>query len=316
MPFFQSVQVKMSSGNGTGMQSLERVQSASYNYSVPRADVGQLGRFKMLNQRPVINYTPVSFSIDAVKSSKEIETNLGLLNTTGVGIAIGKANGLNISDFGVRNLEFYNSNPSASTNFDKHTILSGCLNSYSVSAAVNEPAKVSFNGEAFDVRIENNTEAVTNTNLATAIVRGQDVSITGIQFSGFGLTGFRPNNFSLNLSFGRQAVGYFGQKFPERPVTNVGATLSMNGFYEGANPLSGLSTLDCGFPLTGSIFLTLVPSCSGGGLATTYQCVNPYLDSFNFGATIGSFTSIDLGLSIPISVNPAEAADGSNLIIT
>lgn len=315
MPFFQSVQVQMSSGVGTGMQSIQRVQSASYNYSVPRADIGQLGRFKMLNQRPVVNYTPVSFSIEGIKSTKEIETNWGLLNPTGVGVVIGKANGFNIGDYGVRNIEFTNSSPNASVNFDKHTILSGCLNSYSVNAAVNEPARVSFNGEAFDVKIESDSSAKIDTNISTSIVRGQDVLITGIQFSGFGVTGFKPQNFALNLSFGRQAVGYFGQKFPERPVTNVGATVSLNGFYEGSNPLSSLSTLDCGHPLTGTIFLTLVPSCSGGA-ATTYQCVNPYLDSFNFGASMGSFTSMDLGLSIPISSNPTEISDGSNLIIT
>jgi len=317
MPFYQSLYVKMSSGiNGTVMQSVERVQGATVNYSIPRADIGVLGRFKQLNNRPVINYTPISYSVDAVKSSREIELNLGLINTTGVGIALGRTNGSLVSGYGTRNFEFLNS-ASNSENYDsKITVYSGCLNSYSVSVSIGEPAKVSFNGEGLDIKIEPFTSAKDDSNFSSSIVRPQDVSITGIQFSGVGITGLNVQTFSLNLNYGRQAVGYLGRKFPDRPITSIGASVSVNGFLEGFSPINNLSHLDCGAPLTGSIFVTLIPSCSGADAATTYEITNSYIDSVNIGASVGSFTSVDLALSLPIGVSSSEASNGSNLKIT
>jgi len=317
MPYYQSTQVKMSSGTaGTTFQTVERVQSATVGYQIPRVDVSQIGRFSPLKERPVINYTPVSFSVEAVKSSKEIETNFGLVNTTGIGILLGKTDGSSVAGFGARNFEFLNSQANAATYENKLTILSGCLNSYSVSANVGDFARVSFNGEGLDLRVENFTGTKENIAVPTALVRSQDVSISGIQVSGAGLTGFSPQSFNLSVNFTRQAVALFGQKFPTRPMTAIAASLSMNGFLEGINPLSGLSHFDCGNALTGSIFITLVPSCSGASAATTYRVVNPYIDSFNLGSSVGAYTSAELNMSLPISIDASEAADSSNLIIT
>jgi hypothetical protein len=316
MPFFQSQHVKISTGNGEGFQSIERIQSATWGFQIPRADISNLGRFKPLNERPVINYTPISYSIDAIKSSREIETNLGLINTTGVGIVLGQTNGTSLTNYGTRNLEFLNG-ASNSANYDtKVTVYSGCLNSYSMNVSIGEPAKVSFNGEGFDYKVEAFTDAKDNTNFATALVRAQDTFYTGIQFSGAGVTGLNVQSFGLNLSFGRQAIGYFGRKFPDRPITSINASISVNGFLEGFSPLNNLSHFDCGHPLTGSIFVTLIPSCSGAGAGTTYEITNSYIDSVNFGSSVGSFTSVDFGLSLPISVSATEAANGSNLKIT
>jgi hypothetical protein len=317
MPYYQSAQVKMSSGEaGTTFQTIERVQSATVGYQIPRVDVSQLGRFAQLKERPVVNYTPVSFSIEAIKSSKEIELNFGLINSTGVGILVGNGNGNTISGYSARNLEFINSQSNSANYDNKFTVLSGCINSYSVSANVGDFAKVSINGEGLDLKVESFSNAKENTLVSSSLVRSQDISISGIQFSGAGLTGFTPQSFNLGINFSRQAINQFGQKFPSRQVNGVSASLSMNGFLEGVNPVGGLSGFDCGTSLTGSIFLTLVPSCSGAGPATTYKITNPYIDSFNLGASVGSYTSVEIGMSLPISVLASEAADGSNIIIS
>jgi hypothetical protein len=316
MPFFQSFHVKMSSGQaGTTMQAIERVQSANINYSVPRADIGHLGRFKPLNQRPVVNYIPITYSVDVVKSSKEIETNFGLVNTTGVGIVIGKTNGSNLSDWGARNFEFYNAHTNSTSYMNKITLLSGCLNSYTVNATIGEPAKLSFGGESLEYKIESSNLAKEDTNYSASIVRTQDIFISGVEFSGVGLTGVNIQSFSLSLNFNRQAIGHFGEKFPDRPINGVAANLSINGYVEGFSNSSGVSGLDCGFPLTGSIYFTLVPSCSGASNATTYIVTNPYVDSLNLGASVGAFTSFDIGLSVPVSISPQETLEGSNLVI-
>jgi hypothetical protein len=315
MPLFNSAEIKMSSGAaGTNYQFVERVQSISFNYAPPRTAISHLGRYKALNQRPVVNYTPVSLSVEAIKSSKEIETNFGLINNTGVGIVFG-GNSNSVDGFGCRNFEILIAQPNASIYQNGVNIYSGCLTSYSVSASVGEPARTSFAVEGLDMVISGNNSLRNSTDYESRIIKPEDVIISGIEFSGFGVTGVVVQSLNLGLNLGRQSLFKLGTKFPDRPVTEINATVSINGFIEGLSYLSGLSSFDCGNTYTGSFFFTLSPSCYSGTNpnATTYVIVNPTLDSFNLGASVGSFVSVDLSFSAPISINSGEG--GSNLII-
>lgn len=315
MPLFNSAEIKMSSGAaGSTTQFIERVQTVGVNYSPPRISVSNLGRFKPLTNRPVVNYTPVSISVDAIKSSKEIEINWGLLNSTGVGMVFANPSN-NIAGFGCRNFEVLIVQPTSNVYQGQINVSSGCLSSYSVSASVGEPARVSFSAEGLDLSMaEVSTTRMVN-NYETTIVKPENVSVSGIDFSGFGITGLSLQNFNLSLSIGRQSLFQLGTRFPNRPVTEINASLSVNGFLEGISYFSGLRAYDCGNPYTGTLYFTLVPSCSGGLNGTTYILVNPTLDSFSLGASVGSFTSVDLSFSAPISIVSGEAINGSNLII-
>lgn len=315
MPLLNSAEIKMSSGvAGTSYQFIERVQSINFSYAPPRTPVSHLGRFKPLNQRPVVNYTPVSLSVDVIKSSKEIESNFGLINNTGVGIIFGGDSNV-INGYGCRNFEILIAQPNATVYQNGVNIYSGCLTSYNVSASVGEPARASFAVEGLDMTISGNNTERNSTNYESRIIKPEDVIISGIEFSGFGVTGVTVQSMNLTLNLNRQSLFKLGTKFPNRPVTEINATVSLNGFIEGLSYLSGLSEFDCGNTYTGSFFFTLSPSCYSGANpgATTYVLVNPTLDSFSVGASIGSFTSVDLGFSAAISVNSGEG--GSNLII-
>jgi hypothetical protein len=319
MPLYQASEVTISSGAaGTVNQTIDRLQTVSVNYAPPRTDVRVLGKFNQLRDRPVINYTPASFSVQYLKATKDIEANLGIVNSTGVGIAFANTDGLSIAGFGARNLTVLVS-PSQNNNYNGQMVLrSGVVNSYSLSASVGQPAQISFGGEALDMRFEVNNNAKVAPNYNANLVESEAIAISGIDVSGFGLSGLTLQSFDLGINFTRQSSFQLGTKFPKRLITDINASLSLKGFFEGINSsFTGLSAYDCGSAYTGTMFFTLVPSCSTAP-STTYAVVNPYLDSFAYGAQVGSFSSIDLNFSIPISVNSGEAAaiySGSNLII-
>jgi len=316
MPLYQASELTMSSGAlGVTQQSVERLQSVQVSYSPPRADVGVLGRFKVLNDRPVINYIPAAFSFNLIKATKEVETNLGLINPTGVGIVFAGTDGFSVNGFGARNFNVLVS-PSQANNYNgQMSLLSGVLNSYSVSAGVGQPTQMSVGGEALDLRFVANTAGKASSTYNSLMIKSENVAISGIDISGFGLSGLTVQSFDLGLSIGRQSSFQLGQKYPSRLVTDIKATVAIRAFFEGINTsFTGLNQFDCGTPYTGSFFFTLVPSCFSSP-ATTYIAVNPYLTSFQYGAQVGSFSSIDLNFDIPISLNSGEAVIGSNLII-
>jgi hypothetical protein len=133
-----------------------------------------------------------------------------------------------------------------------------------VSASVGEPARVSCAGEGLDFQELNNFGLKNAYTFDSNIVKPESVSISGINFSGLGITGLNIQSFNLSLNLNRQSIFKLGQRFPERPVTEISATLSVNGFLEGISYFSGLNSFVCGEPMTGSMYFTLIPSCSGG----------------------------------------------------
>ncbi len=319
MPLFQATEVQMDSGvNGVVSETLERVQSATISVTPPRIEITSLGRFKPYNQRPIINYTPVSISIDTIKSSKQIESNFGLVNPTGVGTVFGGNTDSNsILNYGSRNFRFLIA-PNTSNNYlGQIDVRSGCLTSYQMSASIGAPAKVSFTAEGLDqINIPNNGARAFQV-YDSQVVTPQNVSITGITFSGntAGVSGLSIQSVNLAINITRQPTFQLGQRLPKRNITAMGATLSINGFLEGVDSFfSGLSGFNCGNFIDSNFYITLLPACADV-LATTYIIQRPYFESQNFNFSVGNFAQVDLNFAIPLSIVAGEIITGSNLII-
>lgn len=315
---YQAGQVRLSSGQaGTSMGNVERVQNVKIDVNIPRVNVGALNRSKPLGQRPVVNYTPVDFSFDFVKSNNSVETMLGLVNGVGVTSQLTNAQSLGAS-WAVRDAQVYFA-PTSSTSYNGLIDLkSGVLTNYSIQGSVNEPVRASVGMQFFNMSGSTNNTARDTTNYGAQIVRPEGQYLTGILFTGYGITGVTIQSFSLGIGFSRTQVFQLGgTPFPvDRPLTEANATLQVQGYFEGVNnSLTGLSQYSCGDPTYGNVYLTLLPSCASSG-PTTYTITNPYLDSQSVDGQVGGFSTCSFSFSMPLPLNSSETGDGSSMIIS
>lgn len=324
MPQFSAGQVYIESGllGSSSMQPVQRIVNAKIDYNVPRANVTVLNRGKPLEQRPVINYTPVDASFDFVKSDTMIEQSLGLLNPTGVAMLITDTRPATAT-YGIRSMQVYYA-PTSSTSYNGlYDLKSGVLTSYSLQGGVTQPIQGSFALQFLDMSGSINTTARVSTNYAAAPIIPANQSLTGLGsatallLTGFGLTGVTVQSFSLSIGFSHAAIMQLGTKFPiERPFTDVNASLQVQGYFEGLNnSITGLSVYDCGYPTFGTVGLTMTPAC-GLTSASTITMRNPYLDSFSVNGQAGNFSTFAMSFSMPLGPNPLETGDGSVLIMT
>ena len=296
------------------MQPVPRVTNVRIDYNIPRASVGVLNRGKPLENRPVINYTPVDASVEFYKSDSSIEQMLGLVNGTSVVSNITETKAANAT-YGIRSMQVAFA-PTSSTSYNGlYDLKSGVLTSYTLQGGVGDPVRGSFGLQFLDCSGSINTTTRDSTNTAANLVKPENVSLTGIQFTGYGLTGVTIQSFSFSQGFGRQTVQQLGTKFPvERPLTDVNASLQVQGWFEGINnSVTGLSQYDCGAPSVGVVGLTMQPSC-GGGSPSTITMINPYIDSVSIDSQVGGFSTVAISLSLPIGPNPNETSDGSVVI--
>lgn len=316
MALFQGVELRVSSGElGSTMMAIERLQTVNVPIDLPRADVRALNRLRPEVNRPIVNYTPVPISFEYIKSDNIVEKALGL--TTGAGVICGLVNAKTLNGYGMRNFEILHAPPESLNYNGQFNIGSGVLNSYSVSASVGDFAKVSMSFEGFDIGWNPNNDLRTGVNYNTAPMRGRDVSISGVEFSGYGFSGLNIQSFNLGVNINRSEVTQIGSKFPvDRPIVDAFATIQVQAFFQGGHGgLTGLGVYDCGGPTNGSFYFTLVPSC-GGGAYTTYRAVNPYIQSINQGYSVGNFAAVDMTFSIPLPISTLESGGASNLIIS
>ena len=315
---YQAGQVRLSSGlAGTAMGAVERVQNVRIDANLPRVNVGAMNRSKPLSQRPVVNYTPVDFSFDFVKSNNSVETMLGLINNTGVTTQLTDARGLGNS-WAVRDAQVFFAPTAASTYNGLLDLKSGVLTSYSIQGSVNEPVRASVSMQFLNVSGSVNTTTRDTTDYGAKIVRPDGQYLTGILFTGYGITGVTIQSYSLGVGFNRTQVFQLGSSpFPvDRPMTEANATLQVQGYFEGVNnSLTGLSQYSCGDPTYGNVYLTLLSSCGSAGQAT-YTMTNPYLDSQSVEGQVGGFSTCSFSFSLPLPLNPTETSDGSVLAIT
>lgn len=311
--FFQGAELRISSGEAGTLTALApRTQSISVSYQIPRQNITNLGRFKPLVSRPVVNFTPVQISFDYIKSDNTVENFLGIANPTGLPNLL--SNSESVNGYGLRNLEVVMSPTVSATYAGQIQVWSGCLQSYSMSASVGEPARANIAMEALDMTFIANTSGKATNDYSANIVKPENISISGIYFSGLGISSIITQSVSLSMSINRAATFRLGRKYPERPITEVNASLQLNGFVENINAFTGMATHDCGNPLTGVYYITLLPSCSNEAVST-YVIRNPYLDSFNFSNQVGNFASVDLSFSLPLSILASETGQGSNITL-
>lgn len=297
------------------MQPVPRVTSVKVDYSIPRANVMVLNRGKPLENRPVIGYTPVGASVDYYHADSQVTQMLGICNTSGVCQAITDTKAAS-AGLGIRSMQVLFA-PTASASYNGLLDLkSGVLTSYSLQGSVGDPVRGSFALAFLDMSGSVNTTARDTSNTAANLVKPAGQNLTGLQFTGYGLTGMTIQSFAFSVGFGRAAVTQIGSKFPtERPLTDVAASLSVVAFFDGINnSVTGLSVFDCGQPSVGTVGLTMSTDC-GGGSPQTITMKNPYLDSLSIDSAVGGFSTVNISLSLPIGPNPLETSDGSVVII-
>jgi hypothetical protein len=320
--YFQGAELFMSSGaSATAFAKVDRVQDIQVDSSLPRVQTSVIGRFKPLNDQPIINYTPTSLSVNYTKGNKDVERNLGILNSTGIGVQIGQ--GTTVPDWGARSFQIMNVPTYGAGQSLQYAgqwdVVTGILKSFSLQGSVGEAVKGSFNMDALDLRQVANTAGRTIPNYSGNLIKPQNVTLAGIDFTGFGLTGLMIQSFSFQASFDHAQTFQLGTQYPERRVTSIGASLQVVGFMEGSsNALTSLTGYDLGSPYNGQYVLTLQPSC-GPEPATTITLTQPYLTSQSLGVQVGNFTQVTLNFAVPVSVVPFEATGagmGSNVTIT
>lgn len=318
MALYNAGQVLIQSGaiGSSSMVPLQMVNSVSINPSIPRANVGVLNRGKPLEQRPVINYSPVEVSVEFTRNSSSVEEILGLRGATVLSNITDTRGGA--GTYAVRNMQVAFA-PSNSTNYNSfYDIKSGVLTSYSLQGGVSEPIRGSFSMQCLDMSGGYYGSARDSTNYAASVIKPENQVLTGLSsatslaLTGFGLTGITVQSFSFSLGLSHASVHQLGTKFPtERPLTDASASLQVQGFFEGMNnSLTGLGIFDCGAPAYGTIGLTMAPSCSSNA-TSTITMINPYFEGMNVNGQVGGFSTFSASFSLPIGPNPNETSDGS-----
>ena len=303
------------------MQPVQRITNAKIDFNVPRTNITVLNRGKPLDNRPVINYTPVDASFDFIKSDTMIEQSLGLINPTGVALFITDTKPATAT-YGIRSMQVYYAPTSSASYNGLYDLKSGVLTSYTLQGGVTEPIRGSFGLQFLDMSGSVNMTSRVTTNYSPSPILPAGQSLTGIGsattllLTGLGLTGTTIQSFSFSLGLNHASIMQLGQKFPiERPLTDVNASLQCQGYFEGINnSFTGLTSLDCGGP-AGIVGLTMTPSC-GASSSSSILMRGCYLDSFSSDAQVGNFTTFAASFSMPLGPNPLETGDGSVLVMT
>lgn len=214
MPLYSAGAVRLQSGDATStttMQPVQRVISVRIDENVPRSNVMVLNRGKPLEQRPVINYTPVAASVDFYEVDSQVRQMFGLVNASNVTTNITDTRA-GTATYGVRNMHVLFA-PTSSANYNGEIDLkSGVLQSFSLQGAVGDFVRGNFVLDFLDRSGSINTTARDSTNVAAALVKPEGQALTGIPFTGIGLTGITLQSFSFNLGLSRTAVQQLGTK--------------------------------------------------------------------------------------------------------
>lgn len=293
---------------------IQRVTNISTAYQIPRTQQRVLGRMLPLNEQPVLNYTPVNLSVNFTEGNKDVERNLGILNTTGVLTQIGQ--NTEVTNWGARSFKILNAPINSTTYAGQWNVVTGILKSYSLAGSVGGVVEGSFSIEALDLQQVANGSARTVPNYSGQVVKSENMQITGINFTGLGYSGLTIQSFNYQQNINHAATFRIGTQYPERRITDGVATLQIVGYMEGTtNTINSLNTYTNGNALTGTFVLALTPSCSTEP-ATTITMVSPYLDSQTLGTQVGGYTTVTLGFSIPLTTVASETTLGSNVTIT
>lgn len=313
---FQGATVNISTGNLLGVYApVDRVSDVNFDYTLPRVNTTNLGRFKPLDERPIVNFAPVTMTVNYIYSDKNVPRCLGILNSTGIAIQIAQHS--KVTDYGCRTYPIYISPASLGNNLGEFDIVSGALKSFAIQGSVNDIVKASFQVEALDLQQYTNNNPRIIPIYSGQVVRPQDAMLTGINFTGLGYSGLIIQSFNFSTSFEYASQLRMGNQYPERKMNGGGITLSVAGYMEGTtNPVSSLSGYYPGNYISGQYVLSLQPGCNPIDSPTVITMTNPYLESQSISAPVGDTIKVNLSFSIPLTVVPGECAAGSYVTIT
>lgn len=308
--FSKNIDIQISSGvSGLSYVALDRIESVGYDYAIQRNDINQTTNSRPLINRSVINYTPINYEISFVKGNKDFESHLGLTHPSGIAFYIANSN--NLSNYGCRNFHINVLDGFGSEYQSKVKLISGFLQSYSINGSIGDIVKGSIKGDSLSISIEPLSGPRAQKSYDADLINPNNVKISGIEISGFGISGFYIQSFNIDVNFSRQDNFKLGNIFPDKTINQVNGRVNFNGFIKNLYPISGLLGLN-GNPETGNLFITLLP-CSNN--STSYVIKNPYFESFSFGDSVGSFMSVQIGLSVPLAYTLDELRTGSNITI-
>lgn len=308
----QGTEFKISSGNKTNDFTIPNCQGISVNYQLNRQENTYVGNFSPEDEKQIINYTPIQVAFSYLNSeSKLLEENLGLLNPSGCFININKSN--NINDYSSRDYKIL-FRPANSQNYaGQINLTSGYLGQYNISASVGSPVSSSVSLECLDIESISNNTIQSGLN-QHQIVSTENTTITGINFSGFGVSGLQINNFSIGLTIQWNNVFKIGQKFPEKTIIDTKGEIQINGVLNNITEAQKLSTLNYNSFYNGNINLKLKTKC----LETEILDIlikKPYIESRNINIQAGNFTTVSLNLSTKPTIKPSEFGK-SNIIFS
>lgn len=305
---FQGSELQIASGI-SGFFSCEKIQSLNISLQNNRQETTYLGNFNSEQKKPIINYTPVQLSFSYIKPvSNQIEENLGLLNPSGCFINLIANN--NINNYSSRDYKILFRPPNKQIYNGQINLYSGYLSQYSLSANVGAPITCSVNAECLDTQsFFNNSGQSTIQNSRIAIPEG--LTITGINFSGMGISGLQIQNFSLNLTIQRNNSFQIGKKFPEKTIVQTNGNIQIGGFLNNITEINKLSEIDSGSPID-DIYINIKDSCSNSGIMSILVR-KPYLESKQISNQVGNLANTSLNFSVKPTIKLNEIS-GENLI--
>lgn len=305
---FQGSELQIFSGNN-GYHSCENIQSLNISFQNNRQETIYLGNFNAESKKPIINYTPIQLSFSYIKPiTNEIEKNLGLLNPSGCFINLIANN--NINDYSSRDYKILFRPPNKQIYNGQINIYSGYLNQYNLSANVGAPITCSVNIDVLDMQsCANNSGQSIIPN--SQIISPENVIITGINFSGMGISGLQIQNFSLNLNIQRNNSFQINKKFPEKAIIQTNCTLQIGGFLNNITEINRLSEIDQGNPIN-DIYINFKNNCSNSGIMNIL-IRKPYLESKQISNQVGNLANVSLNFLVKPTIKLNEIS-GENII--
>lgn len=311
MPNFQGAELRISSGNKSLDIICDNIQSTNISYQNNRQETTYLGNYNPELNKPIINFTPVQLSFSYLKTNNNlIEENLGLLNPSGCFINLVANNNLN--DYSSRDYKLLFRPPNTQNYNGQINLYSGYLSQYNLAANIGNPLTCAVTIEALDIEsLANNSGQIQIT--GKQIISPESTLITGINFSGFGISGLQIQSFSLNLSIQRNNSFVLGQKFPQKTIVQTNGQIQINGFLNNISQLAKLSTINQNSP-ENNIILNLKNNCSTE-IFSTITIQKPYLDSKQISNQVGNFANVSLNFLVKPTIRPMEWS-GENIIIS
>lgn len=311
MPNFQGAELRISSGNKSLDIICDNIQSTNISYQNNRQETTYLGNYNPELNKPIINFTPVQLSFSYLKTNNNlIEENLGLLNPSGCFINLVANNNLN--DYSSRDYKLLFRPPNTQNYNGQINLYSGYLSQYNLAANIGNPLTCAVTIEALDIEsLANNSGQIQIT--SKQIISPESTLITGINFSGFGISGLQIQSFSLNLSIQRNNSFVLGQKFPQKTIVQTNGQIQINGFLNNISQLAKLSTINQNSP-ENNIVLNLKNNCENG-IFSTIIIQKPYLDSKQISNQVGNFANVSLNFLTKPTIKPMEYS-GENIIIS